>query len=109
MLFVMLAWIAQILLLSGIGWLVYAQGFRLNSSDGWCARDFFRSFWIGFGVLVAVAQFYSLFFPIRGLFLALAGAVALPGIWRQARAARTTSSGAMSGWRGYVFWTLLAL
>src|ERR1035437_649631 len=109
MLFVMLAWIAQILLLSGIGWLVYAHGFRLNSSAGWGARDFFRSFWIGFGVLVAVAQFYSLFFPLRGLFMALAGAVALPGIWRQVCAVRANPSSATRGWSEYVFWMLLAL
>lgn len=109
MFFVMLAWIAQILVLSGIGWLVYADGFRLNDGAGWSARDFFRSFWTGFGVLLAAAQFYSLVFPVKGLFLALAGAVALPGLWRQACAAWTARSGARMGWRSYAFWTLLAL
>jgi hypothetical protein len=111
MLFVILAWCVQILLLSGIGWLVYARLCHLNSATGWCARDFFRSFWIGWGVLLAVAQFVTLFFPLKGLCLLLAGSVALPGLWWQARAvrARVATAAAAPRWKHYVFWILLAL
>jgi hypothetical protein len=111
MLFVMLAWCVQILLLSGIGWLVYARLLRLNSVTGWCVRDFFRSFWFGFGALMAVALGYTLFLPLKGPFLALAGAAALPGLWLQARAARAqlTVPATVPNWKQIVFWALLAL
>ena len=111
MLFVMLAWIVQILLLSGIGWLVYARLCHLNSATGWSAQDFFRSCWIGFGVLVAVAQVSTLLFPLTGLFLLLACAVALPGLWLQARAAgaRWATAAPAATWPKWVFGILLAL
>jgi hypothetical protein len=110
MLFVLLAWVAQLFLLSGIGWLVYAQLFRLNAPDGWSVRDFFRSFWVGFGVLVAAAQIYSLCLPLKGVFLVLAGCVAAPGLWLQVRTACTRPrASAVPGWRISVFWLLLTI
>lgn len=111
MLFVMLAWMAQVLLLSGLGWPIHARLGCLQSGAGWSPRDFFRSFWIGFGVLLAVTQFYSLLFPLNGLFLMLAAAVALPGLCLQVRAAwaRRSVSAAAPTWRTFLFWMLLVL
>ncbi len=111
MFFVMLAWVAQILLLCGIGWLVYAQLFRLKAGEGWCPHDFFRSFWTGFGVLMAVAQVYSLCFPLKGAFLAVAASVSAVGLWLQARAwcARSGHKLAVARGRLVLFGLLLVL
>jgi len=111
MFFVMLSWFAQLLLWSGIGWLIYARLFRLNSGEGWCARDFFHSCWTGFGALVAVAQIYALFFPIKGLFLVMAAGAAAPGLWLQFRAWRRRPTGTPTSarWQVLLFWTLLML
>ena len=111
MFFVMLAWVAQVLLLSGIGWAFNARIFKINSPDGWNARDFFRSFWVGFGVLVAVAQVATLLVPLSGKFMAVVMLAALPGLWWQAQAFRTrpVATRVAGDWTRYLFWGVLVL
>lgn len=71
MLFVILSWLILWATILGIGHLARILLLRAGGRSFAAPLDLFQTFWIGFALLVAFLQFYSLWFPLDGASLVL--------------------------------------
>ena len=96
MLFVLLAWVLQFIVVAGWGallWRLFAG--RETTSVG----DVFRFFWLGFCGLVVLLQIISLVLPLRAIWLGLGAVLLWPtGNWRPAHTALAALTVAVMGW-----------